>query len=252
MFFILAEFRVSWQRAARLRNDPFQRQNYEFETHTLTIEIKRAYSFHTFRFDDWSELVAMCVPHALESCGLFARLRAFHSRPVEGHYRQRGKVMRNTKCAWLTIAALVAGLGVFGSASAFNPQPEPPLSMPVGLTDTESVAIHVSEAPDPTGRTAVIPVTVGLFDASGNLLLSTMIDVAPGKVGSLAISGEKLGIPPGGRMTVYAVTQCRGGAVTTLRCAQSVNSSMELFDTNTGRSSLVVPFLPAIVPVITQ
>jgi hypothetical protein len=35
MSFILAEFRVGWQRAARLRNDPFQRQNHEFETHRM-------------------------------------------------------------------------------------------------------------------------------------------------------------------------------------------------------------------------
>jgi hypothetical protein len=51
-------------------------------------------------------------------------------------------------------------------------------------------------------------------------------------------------------MTVYAVTQCLGGAKATSRCAASINTSMELFDTNTGRTSLSVPFLPAIVPVL--
>jgi len=158
--------------------------------------------------------------------------------------------MRNKKSALLKTAAFVAGLGVFGTVSAFNPQPEPPLSMPVGVTDTQTVAIHVSHPPDPIAPTAVIPVSVGLFDASGNLLTSTKLDATPGKVGTMAISGDKLSIPPGGRMTVYAVTQCLGGAKATSRCAASINTSMELFDTNTGRTSLSVPFLPAIVPVL--
>lgn len=109
--------------------------------------------------------------------------------------------MKHANCKLINLFVLLSAFTAYGSAQAFNPQPEPPATPPVGMTINETAVIHASLAPDPYAPAALVQVQLGLFDASGELRIQLRVDLTPGKIVSMDISGEKLAIPAGVRMS---------------------------------------------------
>lgn len=159
--------------------------------------------------------------------------------------------MKNKQRIFLLALAIVTGLFAFQQVHAFNPVPEPPQSVPIGIDESQTAVVNVGHPPDPFHPPEpAIRVQLGLYDASGILLRTLRTRVSPGQVVSMEITGRELGLRPGERLTIYGVVQCLGNSASKVRCAQSIKPSVELFDNDTRRTSIVVPIVPAIVPVI--
>ncbi|MGH9379091.1 MAG: hypothetical protein ACRD2Z_00520 [Thermoanaerobaculia bacterium] len=149
----------------------------------------------------------------------------------------------------LTLAGLALALAA--PALAFNPQPEPPGSVAVGVTEGQTVQAHVSRTgpPPDDDAPALCDFTVSFFDAAGETLFATAGRVASGQtfsvelppVGGLLAPGERLVL----RAMVHFTSQSRQEREA---CAAATRSVLELFDTETGRASVVMGIQPCITP----
>lgn len=154
------------------------------------------------------------------------------------------------------LAALVA-LGMVGTAEAFNPQPEPPGSVMVGVTDSQTLQIAVVQPPDPIQPPEPIssaqppqPIRVALilFDATGNRLFSEEVEVAANRIEfeDVDFSLGLVDFPFAGRQQVYAMVVCLGTTGEQARCAKSLEASVEVFDSQTGVTQFVIPLRPTV------
>lgn len=158
--------------------------------------------------------------------------------------------MKNKPTKILLALMTVTGLFTLQQVHAFNPVPEPPQSVPIGIDEFQTAVINVGVPPDPLRLPEPIRVQLALYDAAGNLLRTLRTRVSPGQVVSMEVERRNLRLRQGGRLTIYGIVQCLGNAASKVSCAQSIKPSMELFDNDTRRTSIVVPMIPAIVPVV--
>lgn len=127
------------------------------------------------------------------------------------------------------------------SAHAFNPQPEPPPGPALPVTELQTAAVSVVHPPDPGLSSRTLNVTLAFLGESGELIKAVELRSTPGQVLSLELSGEELGLRGTDRRRVYAIAQCEGGRRARAICASSIQTSVELYDTATGRTELVAP-----------
>ena len=91
------------------------------------------------------------------------------------------------------------------AAPAFNPQPEPPGSLPVGLTFDQTARVQVANAvdllgalfsgtPDDSVERLACAVELSLVASDGETLLVVEALVAPGHTEGVELSGRKLGL----------------------------------------------------------
>ncbi len=161
--------------------------------------------------------------------------------------------MKSRTITRFVLWTLVAGLAATAPAAAFNPQPEPPGSMPLGIVETQIAQISVLHAPG-SEVSGVEPspflVALGFYDGFGTLVASQELRVEARQAASIRLSGRDLGLRGNVRQTIYGVVECLGNGAQKVRCARSLNASMELFDEETGVTQVVVPLVAAIVPVL--
>lgn len=149
----------------------------------------------------------------------------------------------NCVLAVATFVSLV-GLGLASSVAAFNPQPEPPGSMLVGINFTQVARLSVLQPPtpilpgDPSQPPTPIRVRLTLFDLEGHALLSEEVGVLPGQGAFIDFEDSQI---PQQRLQVYAIAQCLGDPAEQERCSETVKASMELYDPQSGQTNLVLP-----------
>jgi hypothetical protein len=162
--------------------------------------------------------------------------------------------MDQRKLVGVSLFAVIVALMAVGSVWAFNPQPDPPSAIPVGLADTQLAEVHVVFPPVNESDLPPDPVLVGfgIYDGTGMLLARMRESVESGQVKSLRLTGRSLGLPPGGRRTIYGVVQCLGDITQKVRCAKSVNASMEISDVANGKTMVAVPVGVSILPIISR
>lgn len=154
-------------------------------------------------------------------------------------------------------------LGVFAvtttPAGAFNPQPEPPASDPLGLAFGQTARIQVVNVvdllrplvpPEPIhdGADLVCAARLSLFDADGESIIIVDSRVGPGQTVGAELSARELGIGPGERVTVRGVVEFTGETEERLRCQATTRSSLEVFDSRSGKTGLVLPVTTTVHP----
>ncbi len=147
-----------------------------------------------------------------------------------------------------TLVAIIGVGGLSGQAQAFNPQPEPPASLALGIVESQIAVLHVLAPPtvlnqDPSA------VRLALYHADGKELQTLKGKVEPGQVLSMRFPGRALGLGSGERATIYGVVQCLGRVAAKVGCAQTIVASLEVFDVETGKTQVVVPVVPGILPI---
>lgn len=137
----------------------------------------------------------------------------------------------------LTALAIVGSAAAVGAAvSAFDPQPDPPGRLgTIGIVQGQTLRVNISNIGNPELRDAIACVgTVEFFDQEGNVLGQTRLRLIPGQGQSTDLVGDDNLIgDPHMRLEVRAVVQ-----VDTKDCPAV--ASMELFDTETGKTEVFV------------
>ncbi len=150
----------------------------------------------------------------------------------------------------VSILAVIIVLSCLGAAQAFNPQPEPPKSIPIGLAEDQTARITVALPPDSIGRTGAVKVRMAIFDMTGEMRKVVDAAVGPGQAISMDLSSADLRIFDGERMQLYAIVEILGGTEARVKGAQGIRAGFEIFDTTTGRTSAVVAADITIVPTL--
>lgn len=145
----------------------------------------------------------------------------------------------------ISILAAIIAIGSIGVAQAFNPQPESPGSVAVGITTSQTARIsvanvsnHLCHPPDPCH------VRLSFFDSQGNTLRVMEDTVRPGQVISMDLRGIELELLDTKRLQIYAIVEYLVEGDSTRRKVNdnaSIKSGLELFDSRTGVSSLALP-----------
>lgn len=155
----------------------------------------------------------------------------------------------------ISILAAIIAIGSIGVAQAFNPQPDPPGSVAVGITTSQTARISVANVsnhlrfpPDPCTPPDPCHVRLSFFDSQGNTLRVMEDTVRPGQVISMDLCGIELELPDTKRLQIYALVEYLVEylveADSTLRKVKdnaSIKSGLELFDSRTGVSTLALP-----------
>ncbi len=164
------------------------------------------------------------------------KVKIFHDRTQVKKDRSMKTIRQLLKISILvTVIVLVS----VGTSQAFNPQPEPPGSVAVGITTSQTAWLSVVLPPDPFHPPDPCRVRLSLFDAEGNVLRVMEDTVRPGQVISLGLSGAELGLRAGERMQIYAQVEACGPLKGKRRV--KIKAGLELFDNETGMTIVVVP-----------
>lgn len=148
----------------------------------------------------------------------------------------------------ISIVTAIIVIGSIGVAQAFNPQPEPPGSVAVGITNGQTARISVANVSEHIGD--IFPpdpchVKISFFDSQGNTLrVMEDVEILPGQVISMDLKGNELRLSDTERLQIYAIVEYRLEAKGTRQKVKnniSIKSGLELFDSRTGVSTLVLP-----------
>jgi len=128
------------------------------------------------------------------------------------------------------------------SATAFNPQPDPPRFGMVGLADGQTARLNLVNLGIPTA-TGIPPgpcrAHLKFFDGDGNVLASQPVELKPGQAAFLDFAAG-FAPPVNGAGPLRAEIR---GAIVPIDgdYAPPCKATVEIFDNATGRSSIFVP-----------
>jgi hypothetical protein len=152
--------------------------------------------------------------------------------------------VRTLRFRYLAAAALVVFLGIGAlsrSATAFNPQPDPPGFGMVGIADGETARLNLVNLGIPTTTELPPPCRAHLkfFDGDGNLLASRLVDLKPGEAAFLDFV-PSFGPPVDGTAAAPLRAEIRGAVrpVDNL-FAPPCKATVEIFDNASGRTSIL-------------
>ena len=154
----------------------------------------------------------------------------------------------------LLLSSLVL-CAVASTASAFNPQPEPPGFPMLGIINSQTARLNITFAAPPEGGKRTFPpgpcrgtIQLRFVDAMGGVLAETTLRIGPGMSEALELVGGRgsEGGPPLGtfntglRQQIRAIVSwaefppgpCRGGALL---------GNVEVYNTSTGETGFVLP-----------
>ena len=147
--------------------------------------------------------------------------------------------LRNHRLITFGIALALAAI-VTGPASAFNPQPEPPGSVAIGLTESQTARISVVNDTDRVSGIipCVCPVVLTLVDQNGNVLDTAFLDVDPGAIGSATFD---VPLARGETTMVRGLVEFSGPEGERLVCNGATRSGLEIVGIDSGRTEIAVP-----------
>jgi hypothetical protein len=138
----------------------------------------------------------------------------------------------------IATSILLTALSISTAAQAFNPQPEPPGSATTGLAYGQTARVSVVNALQPSAAsTLVCTARIALLGADGSVLAQRDVALSPGESAHLDLRSDQLRLRLGSRFPVRATVDVADegeGA-----CVSNSMSSLELFDTGSGRTSSV-------------
>ncbi len=145
----------------------------------------------------------------------------------------------------LAAALLLAALSL--PAHAFNPQPEPPGSVAIGMTTSQFARVSFVNATDRVGgiNPCVCPALLTLTDADGRVLASEEVVVDPGAIGSMVYRASG---PPGAAVQVRALVEFVGDEGLRLACSAGAVAGLEIAQTLGGATNLAVPVVTNYLP----
>ena len=141
--------------------------------------------------------------------------------------------------------ALLLGVGVLSrSATAFNPQPDPPRFGMVGLADGQTARLNLVNLGIPLADSSFAPpcrAHLKFFDGDGNVLASQRVDLKPGQAAFLDFAASFT--PPVNGTTAGPLRAEIRGALVPIDgdYAPPCRATVEIFDNVTGRSSILIP-----------
>jgi hypothetical protein len=156
-------------------------------------------------------------------------------------------VVRTRRFRYFAAAASVGllGIGVLSrSATAFNPQPDPPRFGMVGITDGQTARLNLVNLGIPT-TTGFPPdpcrAHLKFFDGDGNLLASRLVDLKPGEAAFLDFVPSF--VPPVNGTSIAPLRAEIRGAVKPVDglYAPPCKATVEIFDNVSGRTSILYP-----------
>lgn len=158
----------------------------------------------------------------------------------------QAKICKTTFC----IAVLALGIAAL-PAAAFNPQPEPPGSVAIGLISDQFARITVTNSTDRVSGIlpCVCPVLLTLLDDSGTALGSQEMDVFPGEIGSFEFG---LSLKAGERRIVRGLVEFTGGEGARLACNAGTRSGLEIADGSDGATVVAVPIVTTYLPALSE
>lgn len=130
------------------------------------------------------------------------------------------------------LAALLL-VSSFGVAGAFNPQPEPPGITAVGMTDTQTASLTAVNV----AKKGECEVLFEYRDAVGEVLAAERLTVAPGAFSTLDFHPPDPVEPP--TSDVPTRLQIRG-VVTPLTSDCELGTTLEIWDNETGKTTIAV------------
>ena len=143
--------------------------------------------------------------------------------------------------AWVTLAT--------APASAFNPQPETPGSVAIGLAAGQTARISVVNATDRVSGIVpcVCPVVLTLLDENGTVLTTERIEIDPGAIGSAVFE-------PGPRqrdtLIVRGLVEFPGPEGERLVCNCGTRSGLEIVSGQNGATMIAVPIVTSYLPAV--
>ena len=158
--------------------------------------------------------------------------------------------MINTKrLFFVSVLAAIFCVAGSGISQAFNPQPDPPGSVTVGITFNQTARLSVTF---PRSSLFVpqteIGITMRFIDAAGNLLRSQGAILTPGVTVFSDLLGGDLLLIEGQREQIRAEVDCLGDIGTRLLCDGSVKASLEIFNNGSRRTTIQVPVTTTFLP----
>jgi hypothetical protein len=147
----------------------------------------------------------------------------------------------------LVLSSLVL-CAVASTASAFNPQPEPPGFGMLGIISSQTARLNISFQPPPEPERGAVPpgpcagtIQLRFLDATGNVLAEKSVRLIAGMSDALELEGVARGSEVGGlrhqiRASVSWVDfppgPCRGGGLL---------GTVEVYNIATGETTFVLP-----------
>ena len=153
------------------------------------------------------------------------------------------------KLIFVSVLGAFFCISIVGVSQAFNPQPDPPGSLPLGITGNQTARLSVAY---PHSSLFVPPVEIGItmsfIDADGNTLVSQGATLLPGLTVHLDLPGTDLLLGVSDREQIRARVDCLGDMGARLICNGNTRASLEIFNTGSGRTTLVVPVATTFLP----
>jgi hypothetical protein len=144
--------------------------------------------------------------------------------------------------------ALLCVLAVSAApTAAFNPQPDPPGSVMVGVVAWQTARLSVVNVPvHPHQRTLFPPgpcvVRLAIYDAAGDVLaILDGTSVPVGEAIHLDFEASRWLSRPGERLQIRAEVVLVGEPADLVRCDGSVKPALEIFQDRSGVTALVLP-----------
>lgn len=152
-----------------------------------------------------------------------------------------------TRAAGRPIALLGALAIAAAPTAAFNPQPDPPGSVMVGVVASQTARLSVANVPvHPHQRTLFPPgscdVRLAFYDAAGDVL--TILDgtsIPVGEAIHFDFEASRWLSNPGERLQIRAEVVLIGEPADLVRCDGSVKPALEIFHERSGVTTLVLP-----------
>jgi hypothetical protein len=111
----------------------------------------------------------------------------------------------------------------------------------VGIVRGQTARLNAVNLGGPDTRPCEVEMT--FFDDQGDPLAERGIIIIGGKSASLDLSADQLGGPdtrPGERFQLRAVVKALGGPDTKLQCKEVIVTTLEVFDNETGRTTVLL------------
>ena len=158
--------------------------------------------------------------------------------------------MKNVKrLNFVSILVVLFCISTVGVSQAFNPQPDPPGSVALGITANQTARLSVAY---PHSSLFVPPIeiaiTMSFIDADGNTLLSQGATLQPGLTVHLDLPGTDLLFIDSEREQIRARVDCLGDMGARLTCNGNTRASLELFNNGSGRTTILVPVTTTFLP----
>jgi hypothetical protein len=154
------------------------------------------------------------------------------------------KTARARYVAAASVAVLVGAGLLSRSATAFNPQPDPPRFGMVGIVDSQTARLNLVNLgiPTPDGLPpGPCRAHLKFFDGEGNLLASQRVDLKPGQAAFLDFA-PSFNPPVNDTNSGPQRAEIRGAIVPIDGAyAPPCKATVEIFDNATGRSSIFIP-----------